>query len=209
MRVEVLFYLVIVVTCLVGCGPKITPLLSESWSENYALASNGAEAQPPEINDGRIDTLGVTEHPKREYLISLPEIKNIDRIVVYSGNLISYEIFYLDHQDNKWKSASYVGKQKGMQKVHSDRYKLMIPRFEHRVKVRTDRLRLIVYRTTEDGVVTTRNPKKTDKIINQRTEYITMGRDRVRIDLYDVYTYGRAAIREIEVYSQIQSQDKQ
>lgn len=188
---------------ILGCANKF---LSENWSENFALTKNNASAIPSEINDGDLNTLGVTEYPKREYIITLPSARRINRIVVYSGNVISYDIFCWDIDKKKWISVSGMGRSKGKQKVYTDRYKLSIPRFDHRINFETDKIRLVVDRTNDDGVITTRKPDKNDKIINYRTDYIQMGRDRVRIELYDVFRFSKATIREIEFYSYVQGQ---
>ena len=189
---------------LSGCSSKFSSMFSESWGVNFALASNGVKATSPEINDGKMDTWGVTQMPKREYTLVLPEVRNINRVLIYSGNVIAYELFCWDNKENKWISVGGIGPNAGRKKVYSDKYKMTIPRFDHRVNFKTDKIKLIVDRTQKDGVMTTRTPAKNDKIINQRTEYIQMGRDRVRVDLYDVFTFGVATIREIEVYSHVQ-----
>ena len=179
-------------------------MFSESWSANFALESSGAKATSPEINDGKMDTWGVTQMPKREYTLALPEAKEINRVLIYSGNVIAYELFYWDIKENKWVSIGGIGPNAGSKKVYSDKYKMTIPRFDHRINVKTDKIKLTVDRTQKDGVMTTRTPSKNDKIINQRTEYMQMGRDRVRVDLYDVFTFGVATIREIEIYNHVQ-----
>lgn len=193
------FFIILTVIIISSCTSKF---LSENWSQNFALSTFNASAMPQEINDGNLDSLGITEYPKREYTIILPEVRKINRIVVYSGNVISYEIFCWNVDNKKWVSVSGMGRAKGKQKVYTDRYKLSIPRFDHRINFETDKIKLVVDRTNNDGVVTTRKPDKNDKILNYRTEYIQMGRDRVRIELYDVYKFSKATIREIEIYSQ-------
>ena len=195
------FYCLILIS---GCSSKFSPMFTESWSENLALASNGTKAIPPEINDGKMDTFGVTQMPNREYTLILPEEKEINRIVIYSGNVVAYNIYCWNSKDKKWVSVGSMGPNAGRQKAYSDKYKMTIPRFDHRIKFKTDRIKLIVSRAESDGVMTTRTPAKNDRIINQRTEYIQMGRDRVRVDLYDVFTYGNATIREIELYTHVQ-----
>jgi hypothetical protein len=188
---------------LSGCSSKLSPMFSESWSVNFALASNGAKATSPEINDGKIDTWGVTQMPKREYILTLPEIKEVNRVIIYSGNMIAYELFCWDNKENKWVSIGGIGPNAGSKKVYSDKYKMTIPRFDHRINFKTDKIKLMVDRTQKDGIMTTRTPAKNDKIINQRTEYMQVGRDRVRVDLYDVFAFGVATVREIEVYSHV------
>lgn len=198
---------VLCIFCLIltsGCSSKFSPMFTESWSENLALSSNGTKAIPTEINDGKMDTLGITQMPNREYTLILPEEKEINRIVIYSGNVVAYNIYCWDNKEKKWILVGNMGPNAGRQKAYSDKYKMTIPRFDHRIRFKTDKVKLIVNRAESDGIMTTRTPAKNDKIINQRTEYIQMGRDRVRVDLYDVFTYGNASIREIELYSHVQ-----
>jgi hypothetical protein len=70
--------------------------------------------------------------------------------------------------------------------------------------VKTDKISLQVIKAEGDGIVTTRTPDKGDAILNHRIDYLGTGRSRIRIDLYDVYKKGPAAIREIEVYSHLE-----
>lgn len=193
----------LIIIIILGCTNKF---LSENWSENFALTKYNASAMPSEINDGDFNTLGVTEYPKREYTIVLPEVRKINRIVVYSGNVISYDIFCWNADTKKWVSVSGMGRSKGKEKVYTDRYKLSIPRFDHRINFETDKIKLVVDRTNDDGIVTTRKPDKNDRIINYRTEYIRIGRDRVKVELYDVFKFSKATIREIQIYSYVQNQ---
>lgn len=193
-------YILLTTTLILGCTSKF---LSENWSQNFALTTFNALATPPEINDGNLNTLGITQYPERQYTITLPEVKKINRVVIYSGNVISYEIFCWNINTKKWVSVSGMGRAKGKQNVYKDKYKLSIPRFDHRINFETDKIKLVVDRTTDDGIITTRKPDKNDKILNYRTEYIQMGRDRIRIELYDVFKFSKATIREIEIYSQL------
>ena len=96
-----------------------------------------------------------------------------------------------------------VGSTKGRQRVYSDRYRLDIPRFDHRINFKTDRIKLQVTRAESDGAVTTRTPGK-NRILNHRVEFIGTGRYRKRVDLYDIFVLGPAAIREIEAYSHVE-----
>ena len=198
-----LIYSIIYILCTIslimlcsGCAS-----LKEYWSENYALASDGAIATPPEINDGKLETFGVAKYPDREYDIILPEEREIHRITIYSVNLKSYDILCWDIEKNKWVSVGGLGGTAKRKNVYFDQYKSTIPKFEHRLRFKTNRIKLSVIRTTTDSVVTTRTPGKNEKILNQRTEYMQLGRDRMRVDLYDVFRFTDAGIREIEIYS--------
>ncbi len=200
-KLVVIFFLLSVVLLISGCGQKFSSFLTEKWSENYALSSHGTKASSPRTNDGDIATWGVVDPPKRVYNIILPEERQINRIVVYSRNVVAYKLFYWDKGTGKWKGVGGVGSVSGRQRVYSDRYKMDIPRFDHRVNVKTDKISLQVTRTESDGVITTRTPGKDDAILNHKIDYLGTGRSRRRIDLYEIYRKGPAAIREIEVYS--------
>jgi hypothetical protein len=199
--VYIIFLSLIVVS---GCSPRFSSLLSETWSENYALASYGAVASNPRINDGDMGTWGDVHPPDRVYTIALPEQKKLNRIVIYSHNVIAYRLFCWDSKAGKWKLVGSVGSAKGRQRVYSDRHRLDIPRFDHRINFKTNKIKLQVTRAESDGVVTTRTPGKNVKILNHRVDYIGTGRNRRRLDLYDVFVEGFATIREIEAYSHVE-----
>ena len=204
-RASIMLMLLILIASLVaGCGPRFSSLLSESLSENYALAAYGAEASHQELNDGDMKTWGITRPPKRVYTITFPEEKQIDRIVVYSGNVVGYQISCWNSDTGEWKIVGGVDSLRGSQRVSAEQRQLQVPRFAHRVNCRTDKIRLRVTKAKSDGVVTTRTPGKDAKILNHRVDYLGTGRRRVRIDLYDIYKKGKAMIREIEAYSHVE-----
>jgi hypothetical protein len=198
----------ILIILTAGCGSRFSSVFSESLSENYALAAYGAEASNPRTNDGDVKTWGVVEPPDRIFTITLPEKRKIDRVVIYSRNVLAYELYARNSEADKWELVGGVGSVKGRQRVYSDRNKMDIPRFAHRVNIETDKIRLKVTRAESDGLVTTRTPGKNAKIMNHRIDYIGTGRRRIRIDLYDVYVTGPAAIREIELYSHVEKTSK-
>jgi len=185
----------------VGCGSKFSSLLSESWSENYALAAYGAEASHHEINDGDMKTWGITRPPDRKYTITFPEERKLDKILIYSGNVVAYQLFFWDRKADKWKPMGDSGRARVKKLVSYERLRSEMFQFDHRVNVRTDRIRLRVQRARSDGIVTTRTPGKNDRIVNRRSETIGTGRNRIDFTLYDIFVEGPASIREIEAYS--------
>ena len=199
------FFLFVVL--LMGCGPKFSLLLSESWSENYALSTHGAEASNSRINDGDIKTWGVVQPPNREYTITFPEEKEINKIVIYSRNVTDYQLFYWDKRYGEWGLAGDIGKAKIKKIVDYEKFRFEILQFDHRTDFKTDKIKLRVKKAESDRIVTTRAPNKDDVIVQHRIEYIGTGRRRKRIDLYDVFTRGPAAIREIEAYSNVEKSE--
>jgi len=203
-RYIIIFLILLAASLMAGCSSRFSSLLSESLSENYALAEYGVEASHPELNDGDLKTWGVTKPPKRIYAINFPEAKKIDRIVVYTGNVVSYQLFCWNVDVKKWDMVAKVESLKGVQKVYSGQQQLQAPRFVHRVKCTTDKIKLQVTKAGSDGVTITRTPGKDAKILNHRVEYIGTGRRRARVDLYSIFRRGNAMIREIEAYSYVE-----
>lgn len=204
MRYINIFFLLIIPLLIAGCSSRISSFLSEPLSENYALAAYGAEASHPELNDGNLKTWGITRPPKRVYTIVFPEEKQIDRVVIYSGNVLGYQLFCWNSDLGKWKIIGDMDSIVGSQQVRAEQSQLRVPRFVHRVKCKTSKLKLQVIKAKSDGIVTTRSPGKNVKILNHRVDYIGVGRRRVRVDLYDIFKQGSAMIREIEAYSHVE-----
>ena len=198
-RLAAIFFILLIVLTT-GCSSKFTSLLSESWSENYALATYGAEASHPEINDGKIDTWGITQPPDRIYTIMLPEEKDVRKIVIYSGNIISYKLFCWNEKAGTWKFAGDVKNAKIKKLVNYDRLRSEILLFDHRMKFKTNKIKLEVNRAKSDTIVTTRTPGKNDKVLKRREEYVGVGRRRIHLTLYDVFVEGPATVREIKIY---------
>ncbi|MBD3181676.1 hypothetical protein GF312_05240 [Candidatus Poribacteria bacterium] len=204
---RVIIYLLIIMT-VQACSPKFSALLTESLSENFALAANGAKSSHSRVVDGDYETWGVANPPDREFELKFPEMKKINRVIIYSRNITAYQVFGWDHKDKDWRRIGALGSATGRQKVYADRHKLNIPRFDHRINFTTDRIRIVVTRAESDGVYITRDPKESDKLLDRKIEYIGQGRNRVPINIYQVYRTGPAAIREIEVYSHLEESKK-
>jgi hypothetical protein len=193
-------HVLFIILILSGCSSKLSSVLSESWSDNYALQKYGTEVSHMGINDGDLNTWGVTDPVNREYIITFPEIKDMRKIVLYSGNITSYKLFYLDNRSDKWKLAGDVKSAKIGKVVNYEKLKTEIFVFEHRVKLKTNKLRIDVTRATSDRLETKRKPDENDRVINRRIEYIGTGRSSIKLVLYDVLVEGPAKLREIRVY---------
>jgi len=199
-RLCLIFILVFAIAILVSCSSKFSSVLTESWSENHALT---AKASLPEINDGDMSTIGSTKTPNRVYTMEFPEDKMVNRVVIYNKNVLAYQLLYWDKKDGDWKVGYVMDVTSGKKQVRSDLNSLEIPQFDNRVKFTTNKIMIRVTRATSDGFAITRNPGKNDRIFNHKIEYIGQGRNRVRVDIYQIYVYGIASIREIEVYSYV------
>jgi len=73
----------------------------QRWSENYALA-DGVQSTSPEMIDGDLNTIGKAPFPVREntgepslhaeVLITLPQKKTINKIVIHSDDLQDFRV---------------------------------------------------------------------------------------------------------------------
>jgi len=82
-------------------SPKL--LKEQQWSENYALA-DGVQSTSPEMIDGDLNTIGKASFPVREgtgeasrnaeVIITLPEKKTINKIVIHSDDLPDFKVLY-------------------------------------------------------------------------------------------------------------------
>jgi len=203
---RILFFIVLPII-LVGCSSRFSSLIEESLSENFALSANGAESSHPRIIDGDLKTWGVVEpvegQSKRLFTITFPEIRRVDRVIIYSRNIVAYQILCWNEETKEWEVEGGIDGIRGKARVRNERHKLNIPTFRHRLNCNTNKIKILVTKAESDGMVTTRTPGK-NTIINHRVEYIGVGRNQIRVDLYDIYKRGPAAIREVEVYSRVE-----
>lgn len=93
--------LLLLIIAISSCGNLIT---EQRWSENYAK-SDGVQSTSPEMIDGDMNTVGKISFPEGVYgkpvsgafpnaeaIITLPEKKTINRIVIYSDNLPDFKV---------------------------------------------------------------------------------------------------------------------
>ncbi len=99
-RNSIFFTLICFSTIIVGCGVLT---LKQELSENYSLLE-GTMSTSPQMIDGNINTIGETtfptgtnttagSNPASEVIITLPEKKLIRKVVVYTDNLKTFDIF--------------------------------------------------------------------------------------------------------------------
>jgi hypothetical protein len=98
--------ILLLIIAMSSCGNFTSQKLfkEQVWSENYAKA-DGVKATSPEIIDGDMNTIGkipfpegvygkpvVGAFPNAEAIITLPEKKNISKIVIRSDNLPDFKV---------------------------------------------------------------------------------------------------------------------
>ena len=146
--------LVCFVVIMSGCSALLT---QQEWSENYALL-DGTRANSIEMIDGDINTVGVISSgssstsnvdrtPTPEVIINLPEKKVVRKIVIHSDNIKNF-VLYADKGGRTITGTDWQ-MIKTVQRVKS--HPIVIPIL---YSFPTDRIRLTVLGTTDDGALT-------------------------------------------------------
>ncbi|RKY01681.1 hypothetical protein DRP77_09255 [Candidatus Poribacteria bacterium] len=193
MRAPLVLGLLIALAAVQGCYWK-SILLGPNWSENYALQSMGAVASDPHINDGRYDTYGVAEPSEkgRTFLITLPQPREIRRIVIYNYNLYKFDVRYWDLKRGVWRNAVVVRRRWSTSSRGAQE------RFDFRnVRFTTDKILIVVHRTVDDEVVDKLRLSPGDKVVGTRFTNIFGG---VPVQVYRVLLEKPAVLREVELY---------
>jgi hypothetical protein len=112
------FLLASVLLSLAACqSPLVQSLFEEQeWSENYALA-DGVRCTSPEMIDGDVNTAGITVfpegvhgrtvqgvYPNAEAEVTLPEKRNIRKIVIRSEKLDSFKVMACVGHEGDWET---------------------------------------------------------------------------------------------------------
>lgn len=146
--------LVCFVVIMSGCSALLT---QQEWSENYALL-DGTKANSIEMIDGDINTVGVISSASNsasnvngtsvpEVIVNLPEKKVVRKIVIHSDNIKNF-VLYVDKGGRTITGTDWQ-MIKTVQRVKS--HPIVIPIL---YSFPTDRIRLIVLGTTNDGALT-------------------------------------------------------
>ena len=174
---------------LYGC--VWSSLLSNSWSENFALASYGSKANHPALNDGRLDTVAaVAAKNERIFTLKFPEVKSVRKIIIHNGNLFWFHVDYWDLDDFEWKTVHSV---RQLRDIGESRVSAEI--VIDRLNCRTNTIRINVSRTVDDTVVTKVLLAPGDKVVDRRTTLAGAYYPHFR-----VIQPALAHVREIEVY---------
>ena len=169
-------------------------MLSSELSENFALAPYGTIAEPPSINDGNLDTIGVVQpvNGERAFTLKFDSVKPVNRIIIHNKNLYRFNLDYLHPETGEWVTFHEVRQRRDIGK---ERYqaKYVI----ERLNFQTNALRIYVTRTVDDTVASRRTVSPTDKVVNRERGTTQGGRF---VEYYRVLEPSLASIREIEVY---------
>lgn len=177
--------------CISLSGCAWTSLLSNSWSENFALASHGSKANHPALNDGKLDTIAaIAAKNERIFTLKFPEVKPVRKIIIHNGNLFWFQVDYWDLDDFEWKTVHSVRQLRDIGKSRAPSAIVI-----DRLNCRTNTIRINVSRTVDDHVVTKVLLAPGDKVVDRRTTLAGAYYPHFR-----VIQPAWAQVREIEVY---------
>ena len=191
-----LFYVLPLLGLMCLCSGCV---LSQEWSENYALQP-GTAASDPSFIDGNMETVGQSQRKKSnalqgvtldipsEALVHLPEKRSIYRIVIHSSNLVEFEVQALNSL-GEWKEIYD-------QRTNKD------PVIDIRLKtvVTTASIKVLVRQTTDDAAARRENVQ-----LDRENIQTSDGNIRRGDIVYKIKgpTTALAKIAEIELYGYV------
>jgi hypothetical protein len=179
---------------VVGCA-SLSSLLSTTWSENYARASEGGEGSHPYLNDGKLSTVAETPYlaDPREFIVKFAGLRRVRRIRLTNDNLYRFSIAYWDTKREDWREVESIRQRRDVEGAE----RVIQPFFEFTgINFETDRIRIDVTRTVDDTIITKRAPEPNDKIIEHG--YTDMGGRQV--EYFRVLIESPARVQEFQVY---------
>ena len=191
-----LFYVLPLLGLMCLCSGCV---LSQEWSENYALQP-GTAASDPSFIDGNMETVGQSQRKKSnalqgatldipsEALVHLSEKRSIYRIVIHSSNLMEFEVQALNSL-GEWEKIYD-------QRTNKDRV------IDIRLKkvVTTPSIKILVRQTTDDAAVRRENVQ-----LDRENVQTPDGKTRRGDIVYKIKgpTTALAKIAEIELYGYV------
>lgn len=184
---------------IVGCA---TLFSKQEWSENYTQLE-GVRATNPAMIDGNVKTAGETVFPESVYvaasppseaIITLPEKKLIRRVVVYSDNLKTFDIFAdkggIGLQQTDWQLIKEV------KSAPKSPISLMLP-----LNFKTDQIRIRVLSTTDDAEVRRKQRARTGG------RFYSTGNRRAVAKIYEVELYGYKSTADAQAQAAVEAQE--
>jgi len=191
MRNYVMIWILALIVALIFSGCHLSSILSSESYENYALF---AEANPPELNDGNLETIAIVPDEEiRQFTIKFVEPKNIRKIVIHNHNLYRFKIEYWEERIGKWKTLKSIQQRRDIEGTSRRIQKKYV--FSN-LNFVTDKLRIDVSRTVDDRVVSTKTVNPDQQVIN----VIRRSSLRGYREYYRVLKRSPASLREIEIY---------
>jgi hypothetical protein len=185
---------------LSACSTQLNEIFSTQLTENYALASNGAIASDPSINDGKASTFGHSQGEEREFVIDFDQERHVRKVIIINDNLFRFALQYWDDnrlgptgQRGTWRTA-YEVRQRGGTEPGSE---VVVPKFEIRTNFKSKKVRVIVSRSIDDKTVGKYSVDQDDKVVDRRMSRNLFGQ---MVVVYRVLVEAPAKIWEIEAY---------
>jgi hypothetical protein len=187
-------------SAIVGCA---TLFSKQEWSENYTQLE-GVRATNPAMIDGNVRTPGETVFPESVYvassppseaIITLPEKKLIRRMVVYSDNLKTFDVFAdkggIGLQQTDWQLIKEV------KSASKSPISLMLP-----LSFKTDQIRIRVLSTTDDASMRRKQRARTGGGGFYRT-----GNRRAVGKIYEIELYGYKSTEDAQAQAEVEKQE--
>ena len=197
-RFIVIFSLLCFAAMLTGCSALFS---EQEWSENYALIE-GVQSTTPQAIDGKLSTIGEAVFPAQvagmspasEVIITLPEKKLIRRIVVYSDNLIEFDI-HIDKGSLTTERDWYLIKEIKSVKSGPIQLSILAP-------FPTDRIRLRVLETKDDAL-------KAREFRSRMPGYRRMSNRRSAGKIREIELYGYKTAEQVEAEDATDEREKE
>lgn len=182
---------------LIGCGALFSV---QEWSENYALME-GTQSTTPQAIDGNLNTIGdavfpgdvVGMSPASEVIITLPEKKNIRRIVVRSDNVVEFDVFVEKESHTTERNWTLIKEIKNAS--NPETVSVLVP-------YPTDRVRLRVRRTRDDA-------SKSREFGARNVGYIRASNRRAVGKFQEVELYGYKTSEQVAVDNTTDQREKE
>lgn len=181
----------------IGCGALFSV---QEWSENYALM-DGVQSTTPQAIDGNVNTIGdavfagdVTGmSAASEIVITLPEKKNIRRIVVRSDNVVEFDVFVAKESQTTERNWTLIKEIKNASNPETVSVLAPFP---------TDRVRLRVRRTSDDAT-------KKREFGARNLGFIRASNRRAVGKFQEVELYGYKTSEQVEIDSTTNQREKE
>lgn len=192
------FSLLCISVVLIGCAALFSV---QEWSDNYSLME-GTQSTTPQAIDGNLNTIGeavfpgnvVGMSPASEVVITLPEKKNIRRIVVYSDNVIEFDVFVSKDSistDRNWTLVKEIKNARSNPITVS----VLTPH-------PTDRVRLRVIKTSDDAA-------KSREFTSRNPGFIRASNRRSVGKFQEIELYGYKTSAQVEVDQETDQREKE
>ena len=204
MKLEAAFsylFLLLSVFSFYGCTAAPAFIVDQTWSENYALME-GVQANDPAVIDGDLRTIGQSQyaevssdvvqsnHASSESVIFLPAPQSIHRIVMYSSNVESFDIWVADNQ-GRWERI------KEIKSVDQEVIDVRLNRV-----VRTAGVKIRIRRTSDDAELRQKNIQRV------RGWRIYTGHVRAPAKISEIELYGFISKKDVEDVENVISQEE-